>query len=66
MGKLKTHKGVAKRFKRTGTGKLMHGRAGRRHLLSGKSAKQKRPMRHQTQVAKVNQEALERLMPYGG
>ena len=50
MPKLKTHKGVARRFKKTGTGKLMHYRAGRRHLLTGKSSRKMRPLR--------------RLMPY--
>jgi len=65
MGKLKTHKGVAKRFKKTGRGKIMHGRAGKRHLLSSKSTNQKRPMRRQKAVADVNKEALERLLPYG-
>ncbi len=39
---IKTKKSVAKRFKITGTGKVMRSRAGKRHLLQGKSAKRRR------------------------
>ena len=64
MPKLKTHKGVAKRFKVTGTGKLMYARAGRRHLLTGKSARKMRKLRRAAEVAQVEQEKLRRLIPY--
>ncbi|GAC1367775.1 MAG: 50S ribosomal protein L35 [Actinomycetota bacterium] len=37
MPKMKTHRGAAKRLRRTGTGKLMRGQAGVRHLLETKS-----------------------------
>lgn len=39
---IKTKKSVAKRFKVTARGKVLHAKAGRRHLLSGKSAKRRR------------------------
>lgn len=39
---IKTKKSVSKRFKITGTGKVMRSRAGRRHLLAGKSPKRRR------------------------
>ena len=39
---IKTRKAVAKRFKVTGTGKILRARAGRRHLLTGKGAKRRR------------------------
>jgi large subunit ribosomal protein L35 len=39
---IKTRKSVAKRFKITGTGKVMYSHAGRRHLLQGKNAKRRR------------------------
>ncbi len=42
MPKQKTHKGAAKRFKITATGKIKRRRAGSGHLMSGKSAKQQR------------------------
>ena len=64
MPKLKTHKGVAKRFKVTGTGKLMYARAGRRHLLTGKSSRKMRHLRRAAEVAKVEQGKLRRLIPY--
>lgn len=40
----KTRKAVAKRFKITGTGKVLRSRAGRRHLLASKSAKRRRSL----------------------
>ena len=64
MPKLKTHKGAARRFKKTGTGKFMYHRGGRRHLLTGKSSRKMRPMRQTTQAASVNEEKLRQLMPY--
>ncbi len=42
MPKQKTHKGLAKRFKVTGTGKIKHRRAGGSHLMTGKNAKRRR------------------------
>jgi large subunit ribosomal protein L35 len=45
MPKLKTHKGIAKRVRVTGRGKLKHRRAGASHLMSGKNAKRRRRIR---------------------
>ncbi len=45
MPKMKTHKGLAKRFKVTATGKVKHPRPGKSHLLSTKSGKRKRHLR---------------------
>jgi len=42
IARSKTRKAVAKRFKITGTGKVMRSHSGRRHLLASKSAKKKR------------------------
>ena len=42
MPKLKTHKGASKRFKKTGTGKVVRGHAFARHILTSKSRKRKR------------------------
>jgi len=42
MPKLKSHRGAAKRFKRTGTGKIMRHKAFNRHILTSKSQKRKR------------------------
>jgi len=46
----KTRKSVAKRFKITGTGKVMRAHAGRRHLLSTKNAKRRRRLRSSAEV----------------
>ena len=45
MGKGKTNKSAAKRFKRTARGKITYAKAGSGHLLSGKSRKRKRKLR---------------------
>ena len=64
MGKLKTVKGVKRRLKVTGTGKLIGFRAGRRHLLSGKRAKTKRQLRRRHLVAQVEARKVRSLIPY--
>ncbi|HSX01153.1 MAG TPA: 50S ribosomal protein L35 [Candidatus Saccharimonas sp.] len=51
MPKLKTHKGIAKRVKLTGTGKLLHRRAYRGHLLAHKQASLKREYVKEFQIA---------------
>lgn len=62
MGKLKTHKGVKKRFTLTGTGKLRHRKAGRRHLLAHKSGKRMRKLRLAGEASKVHESMLRRLL----
>ena len=62
MGKLKTHKGVKRRFTVTGTGKLMHAKSGRRHLLTGKSARRIRKLRLAGETASVHTRMLRRLL----
>lgn len=64
MPKIKTVKGVKRRFKVTGRGKVMAYRSGRRHLLSHKRAKTKRNMRKQRVLAPVDQRKVLALMPY--
>ncbi|MCU9594468.1 50S ribosomal protein L35 [Caldibacillus thermolactis] len=51
MPKMKTHKGSAKRFKRTGTGKLKRSHAYTSHLFANKSQKQKRKLRKSAVVS---------------
>ena len=48
MPKMKTHKGSAKRFRRTGTGKIMRAKAFKSHILSKKSQKRIRNFRKET------------------
>ena len=64
MPKLKTKRGAAKRFKKTGSGKFKRSHANRRHILTTKSPKRKRQLRGGTLVDDTNQRALERLLPY--
>jgi large subunit ribosomal protein L35 len=45
MPKLKTHRGAAKRFKKTGTGKIVRASAFKRHILTSKTTKTKRHKR---------------------
>ena len=51
MPKMKTHKGTAKRFRRTGTGKIMRGKAFKSHILTKKSPKRIRNFRKETVLA---------------
>ncbi|MHC0037409.1 50S ribosomal protein L35 [Pseudoneobacillus sp. C159] len=51
MPKMKTHRGAAKRFKRTGSGKLKRSHAYRSHMFANKSQKQKRHLRKATLVS---------------
>ncbi len=51
MPKTKTHKGTAKRFKVTGSGKIVRQRANRRHLMEHKSSKRTRRLDGRTTVA---------------
>jgi len=49
--KLKTHKGVKKRFRKTGTGKLMRNKANKRHILTSKNRNRKRRLGAPAHVA---------------
>jgi large subunit ribosomal protein L35 len=64
MPKLKTHRGAAKRFKRTGTGKIMRSSAFKRHLLSSKTTKRKRQLKGTTLLAEQDRLKVERMIPY--
>lgn len=65
MPKLKTNKGAAKRFSFTKRGKIKRHQAKRRHILTSKSAKQKRRLRMPAMVSEADAVKLRRLMPYG-
>ena len=64
MPKLKTHRGAAKRFKKSGTGKIRRTKAFRRHILTSKSKKVKRHMRGLVTVAPADAARLRRMLPY--
>jgi large subunit ribosomal protein L35 len=62
--KIKTHKGAAKRFKKTGTGKITRAAAFKRHILTSKTTKSKRHMRGSKPVAEGDLSRIERMLPY--
>jgi len=64
MPKLKTHKGASKRFKKTGTGKVMRSHAFSRHILTSKTRKRKRKLHKQVMADATNQPSLQRMLPY--
>ncbi|MCP4896207.1 MAG: 50S ribosomal protein L35 [bacterium] len=62
MPKMKTHRGAAKRVKRTGTGKFKRHHAYTSHILSKKSRKRKRRLRSATLVSPGEAKVLERML----
>ena len=62
--KLKSHRGAAKRFKKTATGKFKRGQSFKRHILTSKSNKRKRALRASAFVSEADQSKLERMLPY--
>ncbi len=64
MPKLKTHRGAAKRFKKTGSGKIMRSKAFKRHLLARKTTKQKRHLSGTFEVSPADEAKLNRMLPY--
>ncbi|MGI8820807.1 MAG: 50S ribosomal protein L35 [Chthoniobacterales bacterium] len=65
IARSKTRKAVAKRFKITGTGKVLRQQASRRHLLSSKSAKRKRQMAKAELVDKTDIARIKANLPFG-
>lgn len=63
MPKLKTHRGAAKRFKKTATGKFMRSSAFKRHILTSKSRARKRKLRGTQAVADADQAKLRLMLP---
>ncbi|NLY54932.1 MAG: 50S ribosomal protein L35 [Firmicutes bacterium] len=64
MPKMKTHRGAAKRFKKTGSGKFLKNRAFKSHILEKKSAKRKRKLRKAELVPQAEERRLRKLLPY--
>ena len=60
---MKSHRGAAKRFKLTATGKVKRGHSGHTHILTKKSTKRKRKLRKQTLVAKAFAARLRAVLP---
>lgn len=64
MPKMKTHRGAAKRFKKTGSGKLKRDHAYTSHLFANKSTKAKRKLRKGTLVSKGDFKRIRQLLTY--
>jgi len=65
MPKLKTHKGAAKRFRMTATGKVKRGHSFARHILTKKSSKRKRHLDIDVILAPQDENEVKRMLPYG-
>ncbi|MDH3519050.1 MAG: 50S ribosomal protein L35 [Myxococcales bacterium] len=63
MPKMKTHRGAAKRFKKTGTGKFSRSHSNKQHILTKKASKRKRKLRHDALVATVDEKRLKQMLP---
>ncbi len=64
MPKIKTHRGAAKRFSLTKSGKVKRAKAYKRHILNKKSTKRKRNLRKGTFIADVEAKNIKLLIPY--
>ncbi|MEE9451189.1 MAG: 50S ribosomal protein L35 [Gammaproteobacteria bacterium] len=66
MNKLKTHRGAAKRFRRTATGEYKRRRANRNHILTKRSREQKRRLRvSDLMVNSADRKAVKRMLAGG-
>ena len=64
MPKIKTSRAAAKRFKVTGTGKLVRNKAYKSHILTKKSTKRKRNLRKDIVTDATNAKVMKRILPY--
>ncbi|MFQ6082486.1 MAG: 50S ribosomal protein L35 [Candidatus Aminicenantia bacterium] len=64
MPKLKTHRGAKKRFKVTGTKKILRSKAFKSHILTKKSSKRKRQLSKKGQVSRADRGRIKQMLPY--
>ncbi|MGA7617707.1 MAG: 50S ribosomal protein L35 [Thermoanaerobaculia bacterium] len=64
MPKMKTHRGAAKRFQKTGTGKVTRHHAFHSHILTKKASGRKRHLAGEAIVSKANEKTVNRMLPY--
>ena len=64
MPKFKTKRAAAKRFKTTGTGKLKRYKAYKSHILTKKTTKRKRNLRHAAMMDQTNEKVMKKILPY--
>ena len=65
MPKIKTNRGAAKRFKKTGSGKFKFRKSHASHILTKKTTKRKRSFRQDQVIDESNMKAVKRLLPNG-
>jgi large subunit ribosomal protein L35 len=65
MPKMKTHRGAAKRFRLTASGKIKRSKSLRRHILTSKTTKRKRGLRKSALIAPADEKKVHRLLPNG-
>ena len=64
MPKLKTHRGAAKRFRKTATGKIKRAKAFKSHILTKKTSKRKRQLDQDTLISDADHRRISRMIPY--
>ena len=64
MPKMKTHRGAAKRRRKTGTGKTRHQKKNKRHILTKMSSKRKRHLREVGEISAADKKRIKQLVPY--
>lgn len=65
MPKMKTHRGAAKRFKSTASGRFKRGKAYKSHILTKKTTKRKRQLDTPTLVSQADHDRVAAMLPYG-
>jgi large subunit ribosomal protein L35 len=63
MPKMKTHRGAAKRFKKTASGKIVRSKSNKQHILTKKSPKRKRRLRKTVLVDSVDEKRVKQMLP---
>jgi large subunit ribosomal protein L35 len=63
MPKMKTHRGAAKRFRKTASGKIVRSKSNKQHILTKKSSRRKRRLRKSVAVSSVDAKRVEQMLP---
>ena len=64
MPKMKSHRGAAKRFKKTGSGKIARQKANKQHILTKKTTKRKRSLRQHALISDADEHRVRKMLPY--
>ncbi|MEM7468852.1 MAG: 50S ribosomal protein L35 [Pseudomonadota bacterium] len=63
MPKIRTNRGAAKRFAKTGSGRIKRRSSHKRHILTKKSPKRKRNLRGNSLIAAADEAAIHKMIP---